>query len=102
FYRAMDAVIFPSLLECFSATPLEAMAMEKPLIASDRPFNRDVCSDHAHYFDPMAPDTAADQVAKLFSNGTADVNALRLAREHAINFASPRERAQRYLEILKA
>ena len=23
----MDAVIFPSLLECFSATPLEAMAM---------------------------------------------------------------------------
>ena len=28
FYRSMDAVILPSLLECFSATPLEAMVMD--------------------------------------------------------------------------
>ena len=102
FYRALDAVVFPSLLECFSATPLEAMAMEKPLIASDRPFNRDVCGAHAHYFDPAAPETAADQIAKLFDGAKPDANALQLAREHAINFSSPKERARRYLEILQA
>src|SRR5690606_1179077 len=76
FYRQMDAVVFPSLLECFSATPLEAMAMEKPLFASDRPFNRDICGTHAHYFDPMMPDTAADCIARVFSRPQRDREAL--------------------------
>ena len=33
FYSGLDGVIFPSMLECFSITPLEAMAMRKPLFA---------------------------------------------------------------------
>jgi len=100
FYSRMDAVIFPSLLECFSATPLEAMAMEKPLFASDRPFNRDVCQGHAHYFDPLSPASAAQAIAQLFLNGGPDPDALRVAREHATNFSSPKERAEQYLTLL--
>lgn len=100
FYEAMDAVVFPSLLECFSATPLETMAMEIPLFASDRPFNRDVCGEHAHYFDPLAPETAARAIANVFANGGPDPEALRAAREHAINFSNPKERAEKYLALL--
>jgi glycosyltransferase involved in cell wall biosynthesis len=100
FYRGMDAVIFPSLLECFSATPLEAMAMEKPLFASDRPFNRDVCKEHAHYFDPLSPESAAHAIVQVFSNGGPRKDSLRAAREHAINFSSPKERAEKYLALL--
>lgn len=102
FYRSLDAVVFPSLLECFSATPLEAMAMEKPLFASDRPFNREVCGGHASYFDPVAPETAADQIAEVFGRSKPNIETLRLAREHAIGFASPKERAERFLKILRA
>lgn len=100
FYKSLDAVVFPSLLECFSATPLETMAMEIPLFASDRPFNRDVCGDHAHYFDPMAPETAARAIANVFTNGGPNPAALRAAREHAINFSNPKERAEKYLALL--
>lgn len=100
FYEAMDAVVFPSLLECFSATPLETMAMGKPLFASDRPFNKDVCGDHAHYFDPLAPDTAARAIATVFTHGGSDPASLRAAREHAINFSNPKERAEKYLALL--
>jgi len=100
FYRAMDAIVFPSLLECFSATPLEAMAMERPLIASDRPFNRDVCGPHAHYFDPMDPESAADRVATIFGGEGADRQALRAARDHAISFSSPRKRVEKYLALV--
>lgn len=100
FYKQMDGVIFPSLLECFSATPLEAMAMEKPLFASDRPFNRDVCQGHAYYFDPLAPTSAAQAIAQVFLSGAPNPNALRAAREHAINFSSPKERAEQYLALL--
>lgn len=101
FYKAMDAVVFPSLLECFSATPLEAMAMEKPLFASDRLFNRDVCKEHAHYFDPLLPDSAAHAIAKLFKNGSQETSKIRAAREHAIHFSSPKDRAEKYLSLLQ-
>lgn len=100
FYKSLDAVIFPSLLECFSATPLEAMAMEKPLFASDRPFNRDVCRGHAHYFDPLKPASAAKAIANVFLSGGTTRDALRAAREHAIGFSSSKERAERYLALL--
>lgn len=100
FYRAMDGVVFPSLLECFSATPLEAMAMERPLFASDRPFNRDVCGKHAHYFDPMNLDSAADVIGAYLLNGSGDRTALEDARIHALSFANAADRARQYLECL--
>lgn len=100
FYQALDAVVFPSLLECFSATPLEAMAMQKPLFASDRPFNRDICGSHAHYFDPLSAFSAAKVIATVFSEGGPEARALHEAREHAINFSSPKERAEKYLAFL--
>jgi glycosyltransferase involved in cell wall biosynthesis len=100
FYKSMDGVVFPSLLECFSATPLEAMAMEKPLFASDRLFNRDICHEHAHYFDPLLPASAAQVIAKLFLNGGPNPKALSAARKHAINFSNPKQRTEQYLSLL--
>lgn len=100
FYQALDGVVFPSLLECFSASPLEAMVMEKPLFASDRPFNRDVCGRHAHYFDPLLPETAAQAIANVFVGGGPNPDELRAGRDHAIHFSSPKERAERYLAVL--
>ncbi len=104
FYQSMDAVIFPSLLECFSATPLEAMAMERPLFASDRPFNRDVCGEYALYFDPMDPSSAAASIAKYLHwssvNKEAAAKRLDAAKTHALTFSNAADRAQKYLDIL--
>jgi glycosyltransferase involved in cell wall biosynthesis len=100
FYRAMDGVLFPSLLECFSATPLEAMAMERPLFASDRPFIRDVCTEHAHYFDPMDPEAAADCIARYLKSDR-DGARLAAARERALAYADAAGRARQYLECLE-
>lgn len=102
FYQALDAVIFPSLLECFSATPLEAMAMEKPLFASDRRFVKDICGDFALYFDPLSPESVAKVIASYIQNQDGkDSERLALAREHAINFSSAKGRTERYLEIIR-
>lgn len=100
FYKNLDAVVFPSLLECFSATPIEAMVMERPLFASDRPFNRDVCKEHAQYFDPHKPDMVAAQIAAMLANGGPDPAALRAAKDHVLSFSSPVDRANRYLALL--
>lgn len=102
FYEAIDAVVFPSLLECFSALPLEAMIMERPLFASDRSFNRDVCGDHAHYFDPASPESAAAAIAEFFGNVGSHQCKLSSARDHAIRFSNPSERAEKYVALLLA
>lgn len=103
FYNLLDAVVFPSFLECFSATPLEAMVMRKPLFASDKQFVRDVCGDFAQYFDPLDPESAADSVAKYILHDR-ELSAVRLeeARAHAVNFSSSRSRALSYLKVLDA
>lgn len=103
FYQQMDAVIFPSFLECFSATPLEAMAMKKPLFASDRGFVRDVCGDFAWYFDPEDPRSAADLIADYINNQAGrDGARLAAAREHVIKFSNAQQRAADYLRIMQA
>lgn len=103
FYQQMDAVIFPSLLECFSATPLEAMAMNKPLFASDRGFVRDVCGDFAWYFDPENPRAAANLISDYINNQAGrDAENLAAAREHVIQFSNARQRATEYLRIMQS
>lgn len=99
FYSQLDGVVFPSLLECFSATPLEALAMERPLFASDRPFVRDICGDFAIYFNPMSPGDAALKIAQYFQESKAR-HYLGLSQQHALNFSSPKIRALEYLKLL--
>lgn len=101
-YKFFDAVFFPSLLECFSVTPLEAMAMGKALFASDMPFNRDVCGDHAFYFDPLSPESAATLINDYIENTWGNDEEERIAaRYHALQFSSSQERSLKYIELLK-
>lgn len=102
FYRYMDAVFFPSFLECFSATPLEAMAMGKPLFASRRDFNKDICKDYAFYFDPESPEDAAGVIARYikYVHGQ-DSQRLQVASEYAFRFSSAKERAEKYVNIVR-
>lgn len=105
FYKSMDAVVFPSLLECFSATPLEAMVMKTPLFASDRPFNRDICKNYAIYFDPLNAQDAAKKIADYFlvnRNSPESNHILDMARQHALSFPDAKERAKKYLQCLIA
>lgn len=68
FYNLLDALIFPSLLECFSASPIEAMKMDKTVIASGYPFVREVCGDAAFYFDPLSANDIASTIFNTFAN----------------------------------
>lgn len=103
FYEKMDAIIFPSLLECFSATPLEAMIMEKPLFASDRGFIKDVCLDFAYYFEPTDPESAAAVINDFIENKNINELDIKLtaAQTHAKNFSSAHQRAVKYTQIIE-
>ena len=100
FYESVDAVFFPSLVECFSATPLEALAMRKPLFASDMDFNRDVCADFAYYFDPLDAIQTAEVVASFVAGDRPELEWLERGAAHAYSFGSAKSRALMYASII--
>lgn len=103
FYQAMDGVIFTSLLECFSATPIEAMMMHLPLFASDRGFVRDVCAGHAVYIDPEDSRDIAVKIKKWFFEKKIEEKIFHLenAYAYALKMPSNKDRADDYVNIIR-
>jgi glycosyltransferase involved in cell wall biosynthesis len=67
-YRSCHICFLPSVLEMFTATYPEAMAMGMPIVTSDLDFARDICRDAALYFAPRNADEAAQRVLQLISD----------------------------------
>ena len=67
-YTESDIVFLPTLLEVFSATHVEAMAMNVPIVTTDFDFCREICQDGALYFKPKSFVQAADRIMKLIEN----------------------------------
>lgn len=100
-YEMADAAIFPSLLECFSATPLEAMAAGVPLFASDRDFVRTLCADVPFYFDPEVVDSAAAVIAEAFGQGPSQwMTRVQAGRKRVASMPSAGDRARTYLDLI--
>lgn len=64
-YQTCSLCFFPSLLEVFSASILEAMYFNLPIVASDFSFNKDVLENACLYFEPRNAESAASQIIKL-------------------------------------
>lgn len=102
FYDAMDGVVFPSLLECFSAVPIESMKMGRPLFASNLPFIRDVCGNHCQYFEPLKAADIARVIDAFFrQTQTLQQRICDEARTHAQRYPGPHERAEKYLALIR-
>lgn len=67
-YRNSHIVFLPTLLEVFSATYVEAMAMRRPIITTDLEFAIDVCGDAAIYYKSDLAESAADKIAELIGD----------------------------------
>lgn len=67
FTSQLDAVVFPTLLECYSATPIEALAVRTPVFTSDLPFMRQILHEHARYFDPLDAASIAASIHSYFA-----------------------------------
>ena len=100
FYNQVDAVIFPSLLECFSATPMEAMIMKKPLFASDLSFVKEICKNYAFYFDPLSPDDIAKVIYEKVSSGEIHEK-IEAAHNYVTSLPTAHDRASRYIKIIE-
>ncbi|WP_373288758.1 glycosyltransferase [Ornithinimicrobium pekingense] len=100
-YASVDAAIFPSLLECFSATPLEAMATGTPLLASDHDFNRTVCGEAATYFDSQNPEVAAWQIREALDESKTLMQRAVRGLEQMTSWPDSLTRTTAYLSLIE-
>lgn len=101
FYKLLDALIFPSLLECFSASPIEAMKMNTTVIASDYPFVKEVCENAAFYFNPLSAESIANSIFNAFSCGELREEKKKLGIKLVSRLPTAKNRAESYLNIIK-
>ncbi|MDR8390258.1 glycosyltransferase [Aliifodinibius sp. S!AR15-10] len=95
-YGECDVMFLPTLLECFSASYVEAMAMKKPILTSDLGFAHTICKEAARYFDPVDGRDIANKIMelvntpslqdKLIQRGTSIYNSINTPRERALSF----------------
>ena len=64
-YGAMDALIFPSLLETVGLPLIEAMQYGLPVIVSDRDFAHEVCGPAAEYVNPVSAEDIKNSILRL-------------------------------------
>lgn len=99
-YREASGTIFPSLCECFSVTPLEAIAMGSPLLASRRPFVSDVVGDAAWYFEPTDPNSVAEALQSFLAEPRLRDQRVSDGLQRSAAWPSARDRAIRYLDLI--
>ncbi len=64
-YRSSDIYVTPAYTETFAHPLVEAMASGLPIVASDIPVHREICSRSALFFDRFSPARLADQISKI-------------------------------------
>lgn len=67
-YRRCQLCFLPTLLEVFSASTVEAMFFNLPIVATNFDFNTEVLADSCLYYEPKNAKDAASQFSKLISN----------------------------------
>lgn len=68
YFHNSDAMLFPTLLESFSGTYLEAMHFGLPILTSDLDFAHYICDDAAIYFNPWNPNDIAEKITRIKNN----------------------------------
>ncbi|ELI1840800.1 glycosyltransferase [Vibrio fluvialis] len=99
YYASCDALFLPTLIECFTASYLEAMSLKLPIITSDLDFARFICQDSAYYFDPYSPTSIADAIVRFINDDSSYL----IEKYDVIlsRFGNNKQRAQHYYKILE-
>lgn len=86
-YEVADSYVFPSFIESFGHTLVEAMGHGLPIVAADTPVNREVCEDGAQYFGTFDAADCAAQILHIVKDDKARLAAQSAARERSRDYS---------------
>lgn len=73
-YRSCDIYVTAAYAETFAHPLVEAMACGLPIVASDIPVHKEICSDSARFFQRFSPESLANEVLATLANIPARSN----------------------------
>ncbi len=86
YYRASQALVFPSLIETFGHPLLEAMLAGTPIVASDIASFREIAAEAALYFPPADARKLADAIDAVRGDDVGRGRRIAIGRERAETF----------------
>ena len=99
-YEQCHVTFLPTLLETFSATYPESMAMGLPIVTSDLDFTRDVCRDAAVYFQADHAMAAAREINRLLRDETLWNDLIKNGHRRLQDFPTPQEKYKQYISLM--
>ncbi|MBM7866611.1 glycosyltransferase [Heliobacterium gestii] len=94
-----DFLVYPSLFEGFGIPVIEAMAVGKPVLCSNRTSLPEVGGDAAYYFDPRIPASIEEAIDRISTDETLREDLVRKGHRQAKKY--PREAMiNGYLQVL--
>lgn len=97
YYEKAKIVFLPTLLEIFSATFLEAMAMKRPIVTTDLDFSLDNCKEAAVYFKAGNAESASDKIFELLHDRQYFINQIKRGEKVLGNYP---DNPTKYNELL--
>lgn len=100
-FRTCNLLLLPTLLETFSGTYPEAMAMGLPIVTSDLDFARDTCQDAALYYSPHDATAAARELQRLLGDCTLWESLIANGKQRLQVFPTPVQRKEQYFQEVR-
>lgn len=100
-YRQIDLVLLLSLLESFSNNIIESWFYEKPLVVSDEPWSRSICSDAAIYVQREKVNKIAKTIINTLSIKSVSESLIRNGKKELKKYPSIEERIKQELDFLE-
>lgn len=100
-YYQSDICFQPTLLECFTATYVEAMRTERPIITTDLNFARGLCKNAAIYYEPLSAQKAADAIYEVSTNTSLRNKLITSGKNRLRDFDNYRDRARKLIELVE-
>jgi len=86
-YKQALALVHPSLMEGFSLTGLEAMALNCPVISSNSSCLPEIYGDSVLYFDPQNPDDLIEKINQLKDNSELRQKLINLGHQQLLKYS---------------
>ncbi|MBY8275698.1 glycosyltransferase [Vibrio fluvialis] len=96
FYKNIDLVLFPTLLECFSGVCVESIYMNRPIIAFDFQFIKDICGNDANYIKENDYSSCADIIEYYMEKEKCE----NFQTDVVKKFGDSSRRARDYIDII--
>ena len=101
-YRDAHLCYMPSLLETFSATYPEAMALGRPIVTNDLDFARANCGNAAVFAAPNNADAHADAILGLLQSSSDWDACVERGRARLAELPDARRKYELYVQAIRA